>query len=96
MNLIQYFRRIWRYDPEPVQVCNWICMNDNEPKEGQKVITWHQLDRIDILTFRDNAFYFPITCPVDRDGNPLGWTSSYPKHVIKFWMPIPTSPHTIL
>jgi hypothetical protein len=72
----------------------WIEMAKKEPKIGERVITRHQLNRIDLLKFDGQSFWFPITCPVDKEGSPLGFTSCYPKTVITHWLPLPSLPMT--
>ena len=70
----------------------WIKTTNKEPQVGQQVITYHRLNRIDMLTFDGENFNFPITCPIDEDGKPIGWLSSYPKEVITHWKELPDRP----
>jgi len=72
---------------------NWIKMTDRKPASGQTVITHHFLRRIDMLKYDGTSFHFPLTCPVDKDGNPLGPTASYPADAITHWMDLPSFPN---
>ena len=70
----------------------WINLEKQEPPKGIYILTWHQLDRIQMQKYDGKMFNDPITCPVDKNGEPIGFTSSYPKEVIKYWMPLPSKP----
>ena len=70
----------------------WIKCADNEPPTDEYILTYHQLDRIQMQKYSGAYFNDPITCPVDERGNPIGFTSHYPKSVITHWMPLPDPP----
>ena len=72
---------------------NWIPLAQQKPDIGKTVITHHQLNRIDMLTYDGEYFNFPLTCPVTKDGEPMGWSSRYPARVITHWMQIPEAPN---
>lgn len=74
------------------QATAWISLKERLPSIGQQVITHHFLNRIDMLTFDGENFQFPVTCPVDEEGTPIGFTSCYPADAITHWMPLPPPP----
>lgn len=68
-------------------------MTEKTPELGQTVITYHQLNRVEMMIYTEDGFNFPVTCPVDSTGKPLGWTSGYRGKVITHWMPLPSPPN---
>lgn len=74
----------------PEEGPSWISVKDRLPDLGIQVITHHFLGRVDMLTFDGTNFNFPLTCPVDADGRPLGFTASYPLEAITHWMRAPS------
>lgn len=73
---------------------SWIKCSCQEPPKGVDILTYHFLNRIQMQTYDGAYFYDPITCPVDEDGNPVGFVSRYPKDVITHWMSLPEAPKT--
>jgi hypothetical protein len=67
-------------------------MTERKPAVGERVITHHKFNRIDILKWDGNDFHFPITCPVNAAGEPMHGGASYPEEVITHWMELPPYP----
>ena len=70
----------------------WIKCIEKEPPKNIYVLTFHKLGRIQMQKFDGENYHDPLTCPVDKNGTPLGCVSWYPKSVITHWMELPPHP----